>query len=189
MFLTLEFPDCPFFTDGLVLVETAFQWIVDLQEFDNMGPTQLVRQRRTFWVGEVKLTNPDHLASTETLAVTWGQVAAETGKQAFAILGPGFAALLKLHNVVADLPVSFGDVGIDSLMGADLTRSVNLGNTAQQPLVFGIGSQFHGVWCFQPRLRLRPDPGSRPTIPSRPPHRTGGPASTKWAITRKALRC
>jgi len=34
-----------------------------------MRPAQKVRRCRTFWVREVELANPDHIAAAETLAV------------------------------------------------------------------------------------------------------------------------
>ena len=107
-----------------------------------MRPTQLVRQRRTYWVAEVELANPNEIASAEPLAVAEGEIAAKGGKKGGAVLGPDLAALLELHDVVADLPVGLGQLGVDGPVGPHLPLGVNFGDAAQQPLVFGIGGQF-----------------------------------------------
>ena len=81
-----------------------------------MRPAQKVRQRRTFWVSEVELANPDHIAAAKSFAMTEGQIVAEAGEEGLAVVGPGIATLLELDDVVADLPVGLGDLGIDGLV-------------------------------------------------------------------------
>ncbi len=130
-FLTLQLTNRPFFPDGLLFIKTTLQWIIDLQKLHDVRPTQKVRQRRTFWVSEVKLANADYIATTETLTMAQSEITAEASEQARAVVGPGFAALFKLDDVVADLPVSFGDLNIDGLRGSRLTDGVNMGNFSQ----------------------------------------------------------
>ena len=75
------------------------------------------------------------------------EVAAQGGEQALAVVGPGFAVLLELDDVMADLPLGLGDDGVDGLMCPKLTGGIDLGDTAQQALVANIGAQLvaHGV--------------------------------------------
>ncbi len=157
--LALQLTDGPFFPEGLLLVKAAFQRIVDLQKFDNVRPAQLVRQRRTFWVGEVKLANANHIAAAETLTVAESKIKAEAGEQAGAVVGPGFAALLKFHDVTANLPISFGDVGVDGLRRPRLTGGVNLGDFSQQALVAVICGEVaaaHALFSMVVSLGARP---------------------------------
>ena len=62
-----------------------------------------MRSLRTNWVGKVELAETGQIASDETLPVAQGEIATEAGEQAFVVVGPGFAALFKLHDVMADL--------------------------------------------------------------------------------------
>ena len=140
-FLAFQLTNGPFLPNGLLLIKSAFERIVDLQQLDNVRPTQLVRQRRTFWVSEVELANSHHIAAAETLAVAKGQVAAETVKQALAVDGTSTALLLELDNVPPNLPIGLGDMDIDGLRRPGLSRGVNLGDFSQKALVAGVGGQ------------------------------------------------
>jgi hypothetical protein len=91
-----------------------------------MGPTQNVRSLRTFWVSQIKLPKPCHIAAAETFPVAQGEIPTEVVQQGRPVVGPGFSALFKLHNIVPNLPISLGDVGVDGLIGAHLPRGVNL---------------------------------------------------------------
>ena len=96
---------------------------------------------------EVEQAHVDDIAAAEPLAVAQGKIAAQIREQRLAILGPDSAALLKLNDVVADLPVSLGDVGIDGLMRPHLASGINLGDAPEEALVIGRGGEFsaHGV--------------------------------------------
>ena len=54
-FLALQFSHSPLLAHGLLLVEAAFQRIVELQKLDPVRPAQKVRRCRTFGVREVEL--------------------------------------------------------------------------------------------------------------------------------------
>ena len=77
----------------------ALQLIIQLQKLNIVGPAQKVRSLRTFWVNKVKLPETLHIAAAETLAVAESKISAEAGEQTGAVVGPGFAALLKFHDV------------------------------------------------------------------------------------------
>ena len=47
--LPLQFADGPSLSDALLLVKAALQMVFDLQKLHDVGPAQLVRQRRTCW--------------------------------------------------------------------------------------------------------------------------------------------
>src|SRR5205085_5868258 len=76
--LTLKFTDRPAFGNRLLLIETAFQFILNLEKFDDMRPTQFVRHCRTNWVSLIKLPETAQIAAAEPLAVTQRQISTET---------------------------------------------------------------------------------------------------------------
>lgn len=89
-----------------------------------MGPAQKVRQRRTFWVGEVKLAGTDDVTAAKAFAVTEVEVVTECGKQGLAVGGTGLSALLKLNNVMPDIPEGLGEVSVDRTVGLELSLGV-----------------------------------------------------------------
>lgn len=60
-----------------------------------------------------------------------GEIAAELLQESFPVSGAGAALLLELDDVTANLPVGFGDVGIDGLGDTGLTARVGFGDLAQ----------------------------------------------------------
>ena len=94
-----------------------------------------MRQRRTNRISEVELAKTRQIAATETLSVAYAQITAKAFKQALPVDRPGLAFLLKLDNVMADLPIGCRDVGVDGLSRPCLTSGVNLGDFPQQALV------------------------------------------------------
>jgi hypothetical protein len=68
--LSLELADRPTFGNSLLLVEAAFQRVINLEKFDDMRPAQMVRQRRTIWESNIKLPESDQVTAAEALAVT-----------------------------------------------------------------------------------------------------------------------
>lgn len=77
----------------------ALQLIIQFQKLNIVRPAQKVRSLRTFWVNKVKLPETLHIAAAETLTAAEAQIKAEAGEQAGAVVGLGFAALLKFHDV------------------------------------------------------------------------------------------
>ena len=55
------------------------------------------------------------------------EVASELVDQSLTVLGPGFTALLKLHNLPPDLPVGLRDVRVDSLHRLNTTLRIGVG--------------------------------------------------------------
>ena len=94
-----------------------------------------MRQRCTNWISEVELAKTGQIAAAETLSVAYAQITAKAFKQALPVDRPGLAFLLKLDNVMSNLPVGLGDVDIDGLSRPCLTCGVNLGDFSQQALV------------------------------------------------------
>ena len=136
--LALQFPDRPFLPRALLLVKAALQRVVELQQLDDVGPAQKVRQRRTFWVGKVELAGADDVASAEAFAVAEAEVTAQVGDQGLAVGGTGLAALLVFHDVMPDLPKSPGEVLIHRPVRLQLTMGVNRRNSVNQGLIAGI---------------------------------------------------
>ena len=91
-----------------------------------------MRQCRTFWIGEVKLPDPNQVAAAEPFAVEEGKVAAEALEQSLAVIGADFAALLEFDDVVADLPIGLQQLRVDGLEGAGATGSICLGNPTKE---------------------------------------------------------
>lgn len=139
--LALKLANCPFFPDGLLFVKAALQRVVDFQKLDDVRPAQKVRQRRTFWVSEVKLADSDHIAAAKTLSVALGEIAAQVFQQCFSVIGTNLPALFKLHDVMANLPVGGGDVSVDGLRGPHLSADIHLGDFPEQALVAVVCSE------------------------------------------------
>lgn len=125
----------------MLLVKAAFQQVINFQKLHDKRPTQFVRQRRTNWVNQIKLAEARDIASAKTLTMTQAEVTAEIFQQSLAITCPDFAILLELNNVVADLPICGGELGIDRLMSPELAGGINLGNSAEKTLISGVGSE------------------------------------------------
>jgi hypothetical protein len=139
--MALQFPDRPFLPGALLLVKAALQRVVELQQLHDVGPTQKVRQRRTFWVGKVELAGADDVAAAETFAVAEAEVTAQVGDQGLAVGGTGLAALLKFHDVMPDLPKSPGEVLIHRPVRLKLTMGVNRRNSVNQGSIARICGQ------------------------------------------------
>lgn len=87
---------------------------IDLQQLDDVLPTQLVRQRCTNSVGQIELTEANQVPSAESFAVAYAQVPEETGKECRAIVRTDFPVLLKLNNVRPNLPKGLDHLRFDA---------------------------------------------------------------------------
>ena len=148
--LPLQLLHAPFFSNRLLLVKASFQGVMNREQLDVVGPTQLSRQRLDFWESQIKSLHHHDIAATESFAVPDGEVFRQFRHQSLAIFRTDVAALLELDDVMADLPVGLGDVGIDGLMCPNLAGGVNGGDASQKLLVSGIGWEIvagvgHGV--------------------------------------------
>jgi hypothetical protein len=140
--LALELGDSPFFPERLLRVESTFQRVVDLEKFDQMGPAQFVRRRRTNWENKVVTPETTEVTATEPLAMKQRQVTTEAVHQGFAVASALLAALLELNDLAPDFPLGFGQVVVDGLGSSGLARGVPLRDAAQKVLIPGVPNEF-----------------------------------------------
>ena len=88
------------------------------------------------------MANSDEVATAEAFSMPSSEVAAEGVEERGAVVGPDFAALLKLDNILPDLPIGLEELGIDGLDSTVTTGVVGLGNPIDQILVVGDGLEF-----------------------------------------------
>jgi hypothetical protein len=69
------------------------------------------------------------------------EVTAKIGDQGSAVGGTGLTPLLKLHDIMPDLPEGSGEMLVDRTVSLKLTVRVNRRNAVNQGLIAGIGSQ------------------------------------------------
>src|SRR5207249_2258255 len=91
---------------------------------------EFVRQCLTNLPALVKQTHLLEIHTRETASMLGGQVMRQVGQQAFSILGADLAALLKLHDPSANLPVRGREDAVDGPRRRAAGMLQQLGNAA-----------------------------------------------------------
>ena len=73
-----QFTDAPMLRLTFFFIKRAFKRIIYLQKFNVMAPCQKVRQRLTFWIGQIKPSHIDYITMTEAFAISICQISGKS---------------------------------------------------------------------------------------------------------------
>jgi hypothetical protein len=68
-----------------------------------MRPAQKVRHGRTFWISQIKLSHPNHIAPAKPPPMPQRQIPTQLRQQPLPVLRSHLAALLKFDNIPPNL--------------------------------------------------------------------------------------